>query len=1137
LHVVVANGLEPLADELAGLLATPLPDPFQSEVVAVPGAGVRTWLVARLAERLGATAPAARDGVVANVRFVYPAELVHRALTPAALAPAGGGESPRAGRWSVGPLTWAILELLRTEPELAPSGATIDGLRARAIADLFDRYALRRPGMVHAWERGLDVDVTGAELREAVRWQPRLWRRLREHLGAPSSTTEMALAATELRLGRLEPDLPARVVLVGLASLPAPHLDVLTALAAQREVHVLAPAPSLALWERIAAVADELDDRPVARADDPSSSLAAHPLTAGWGRASREALLLLAACARRAGARVEVVGRAGAPTELADDAPLLARLQHQVAHDLTPPGPPRAGTSDLRPRLDPADRSVQWHRCHGAARQVEVLRDVVVRLLEEQVDGQPRFEPRDIVVMSPDVATFAPLVEAAFAGDPDHGVPPVPVRVADRSLTADTPLLDAVDALLALLDGRFRASEVLAFASRPAVRACLGITGEHLARFEDWIGITNVRWGLDSGSLAAFDVPPEASRNTWRSGLDQVLLGVTLPDDGPELALGDTVPCDGVEGADVEAAGMLAELVHRLGSAHERLTGQHSVASWCAALAEVARTLCAVADDDAWQWRGLDQALDELHDDAALVGAADRLVLPWTELAALTRAALGRRAGRPRFGTGAVTLTSTTALRGVPHRVVCWLGLDGELAASSSADDLTATPPCVGDRDPRSELRAELLDAVLAAGERLVICTTGRDLHTNAPVAPSVPIAELLDVIDATVRGVDPTGQGRRASELIAIDHPRHAWSEPNFVAGALGADPAWSFDAGARDAADARRSQQVPPSPLTLELSPEPIVEITVDELVRSLTEPLRSFAQHRLGVTLPDDAGPVSDLPPLALDSLERWQLAQSLLAARLAAGRAWDDEAHDAWVQVQRAAGRVPPMAFSMAELDRVTTLVDGLLDAAGRLGIHLTGPARSELVEIEVGGCHLTGELTGLVGERLVTLTPSQLGPRHQLEAWVRAAVLQVAHPNEAWRAVAFGRGKKDAVAWVSVQPRSADDALAALTTALDLASRARRSVIPASAKLTYELARGGRPDDVWRPSGNRRGEAHRPEASFLLGEADLDDLLAVPARPDEHGEEWGDAPSRLERWAHRLWTAVERTAIVDDEGVG
>ena len=56
------------------------------------------------------------------------------------------------------------------------------------------------------------------------------------------------------------------------------------------------------------------------------------------------------------------------------------------------------------------DRSVQVHSCHGVARQVEVLREVLLGLLADD----DTLEPRDILVMCPDIETYAPLIVAGF---------------------------------------------------------------------------------------------------------------------------------------------------------------------------------------------------------------------------------------------------------------------------------------------------------------------------------------------------------------------------------------------------------------------------------------------------------------------------------------------------------------------------------------------------------------------------------------------------------------------------------------------------------------------------------------------------------------------------------------------------
>ncbi|MDJ0114570.1 exodeoxyribonuclease V subunit gamma, partial [Rhodococcus erythropolis] len=80
----------------------------------------------------------------------------------------------------------------------------------------------------------------------------------------------------------------------------------------------------------------------------------------------------------------------------------------------------------------------QVHACHGPARQVEVLRECLLRLFEDD----PTLQPRDVLVMCPDVETYAPLVRAAF-GQGVHGHPGhlLRVRLADRGLRQTNPVL------------------------------------------------------------------------------------------------------------------------------------------------------------------------------------------------------------------------------------------------------------------------------------------------------------------------------------------------------------------------------------------------------------------------------------------------------------------------------------------------------------------------------------------------------------------------------------------------------------------------------------------------------------------------------------------------------------------------
>ena len=176
--------------------------------------------------------------------------------------------------------------------------------------------------------------------------------------------------------------------------------------------------------------------------------------------------------------------------------------------------------------------------------------------------------------------------------------------------------------------------------------------------------------------------------------------------------------------------------------------------------------------------------LDGILSEAA--GGAASATLALSEL----RALLGRRlAGRPtraNFRTGELTVCTLVPMRSVPHRVVCLLGLDDGAFPRRSprdGDDLLLADPHLGDRDPRTEDRQMLLDALLAARETLIITYNGNDERTNAALPPAVVVGELLDAVDATARRAHG-----RARDQVVTHHPLQPFDPRNFRAGGAGA-------------------------------------------------------------------------------------------------------------------------------------------------------------------------------------------------------------------------------------------------------------------------------------------------------------------------------------------------------------
>ncbi len=673
-----------------------------------------------------------------------------------------------------------------------------------------------------------------------------------------------------------------------------------------------------------------------------------------------------------------------------EPATLLGRLQADIRADRAP-----GGEADV-------DLSLQVHACHGAARQVEVLRDAVLHALSED----ETLEPRDVIVMCPDIERFAPLIEATFgAGSVDDEHPDarqgptaeLRVRLADRSLRETNPVLGVLARLLELTPARMTASEALDLADREPVRQRFRFTTEDMTRLGEWVGAVGARWGFDAQYRTRFglqDVP----QGTWAAGLDRLLSGVAIGGEEPQL-LNGVVPYDDVDSSSIDLAGRLAEYLERLQAIVEDFGERRPLEAWVRAAAEAADALCATSGANTRQRMELERLLRLVVQEAAIDEITSEAPLDVADFAALLEDRLAGRPTRANFRTGHLTVCTLQPMRSVPHRVVCLLGLDDTVFPRRSArdgDDLLLAEPRVGERDPRSEDRQILMDALMAATDRLIVTYTGNDERTNAQRAPAVPIAELLDVVRRSTGGGD-----------VVVRHPLQPFDPMNFEPGVLVGEAPWSFDAMTLDGARALVSERVArPAFLPGPLPPAAHGElIELERLVSFLGHPVRGFLRQRLGIGVNLRVREIEDGLPLELSALERWEIGGRLLSARLSG-----TEAQDA-VAAERARGTVPPGLIGEGRLAEIAGLVERVMTAAHDV---LDLEAERQTLDVRVpltDGRLIAGTISGLHGDVLQHVGFSRISPRQRLGAWARLLVLTAAFPHRGFSAVSVGRARK------------------------------------------------------------------------------------------------------------------------------
>lgn len=1108
-----ADRADALVEGLAGLLATPPDDPFARDVVVVAATGVERWLAQRLSHRLGSSEAAGAGGICAGVDFLRPRHLITEV----------------AGRvdddpWSPSRLTWSVLAILDAELDEPWLRVVADHLghdlpdderllrrsrrysTARRTAGLLHGYALQRPWMVEAWRAGEDVDGAGSALPEECRWQAELFRRLGQELGPqPAPDQRLARAAALWRSGEVVADVPDRLSLFGHTRMPWAELDVVCALGAHREVHLWLPHPSRERWEHRA---------PSATIPNALAGTLARPRRRSEHRRETTGNRFLASCARDVdelqAALTSVAGRVDHLPTAERPLTLLGRLQHDLVRDADEsPGLARAAAPSVE------DRSVQIHACHGPARQVEVLREVVVGLLQDD----PGLEPRDIVVMCPDVETFAPHIEAAFGsrstvatGHPGHGLR---VRLADRSAASVNPVADALRRVVAILaGGRGTATQIRDLLSLGPVRRRFGLTDDDLEQLDAWMLETAVRWGLDSRSRARWGLDGLAA-NTWRAGLDRLALGVATDLDGPRPS--QVLPVDDLSSTQIALVGRVTEAVSRLVHIDERAEGPLALPGWCDLLDHAVEALTDTPPAESWQCEQVHRLIGELRTSgAAATGADPSGALSSVEVAAVLDDVLAPRPTRANFRTGSLTVCTMVPMRSVPHRVVCLLGLDADAfprTPTPLGDDVLARHPLVGERDATGEDRQLFCDAVLSATQTLVITYTGASEHTGRALPPATPVGELLDQLERSVPDV-----GIRSRVVTA--HPLQSFDERAFVPGALlptedGATSAAPFSFDRAGFAGARASRR-PPRPVTSPFLEQSLPDldrdvVTLEELRTFVAHPVRTFVRSRLDLQLAYEQEPPGDDIALSVDSLEQWQIEDRLLRAVLAGADGYVAE------QDVRRSGILPPGLLGDAVLERARRRASPL--------VALSLPLRQEpahAVDVDVtlpDGRRVVGTVGGVRAGHGLDVVASRLLGRRLTVPWVDTLALSASGGARPFHLIGRvpGGGRAAQPGRVTLRAPDPGEALGHLSDLVDLWSAGMRAPLPLPLKTSERLAdtlRRRTPEVAasfaareWEGSFDIEGENSEPYHRLVFG---ADAPYSVPA------------DLGLERLATRLW---------------
>lgn len=1053
-----SNQLDLLKSLLCQLMRlNPLDDPFEPDVVLVQSPGMAQWLRLQVAQEFG---------IAANMEFPLPATFIWNMFT--CVLP----DIPKQSAFGKEAMTWKLMTLLPAQldnPLFEPLRHYLQGdlhadenqrklyqLAAR-VADLFDQYLVYRPEWIASWERGETV----AELADEHPWQPVLWRelvRLTAELGQPhwhrANLYQKFIQALEQAPTRPQ-GIPKRLFIFGISALPPVYLSALKALSLHCDVHLMFTNPSRHYWGDIqdpkwVARQWRSHDGDTTRPFLPPPNIG-NPLLASMGKLGRDNFYLLA--------QLE-------PNDIeAFVEPQTDNLLHQLQRDILNLDDGTVLMPDAEHPRHPVaqnDHSIRINACHSPMREVEVLHDHLLHLLQ----ADPDLTPRDILVMVADINRYSPYIQAVFSAGAKTGaseqVQRIPFSISDRSASQAHPILQAFLQLLQLPYSRFAAEEILALLEVPALARQFGIDEQGLVLLRLWVEESGIRWGLDDAAVAAEGLPVTGS-HTWRFGVERMLLGYAMRTDSG--LFDDQLPYDEVSGLRAALVGQLAALLETLALWRQAFSCAHTPQAWAALLSDFLSQLFVSDTETEPVLALITRQIERLVEQAALARFDAPLSL--AVLRDALSAALDNERISQRFLAGQVNFCTLMPMRSIPFKVVCLLGMNDGVYPRSLPPlgfDLMAGRSQRGDRSRRDDDRYLFLEAILSAQQQLYISYVGRSAQDNTPRAPSVLVSELLDYLQqsrilatdaAAIQAAcaeaqtssalpqkllqlytdaEPHLQAHLVSEqTLTPFSPRNFMAEPKDEGGA-----APTANAEARSPSSfagqwlPSASRSGTPAPAFWAQSWQPEAgecELELDAVRQFYRHPVRAFFRQRLRVSFDAPQAGVPDNEPFGLDGLGRYGINQQLLNILL------NQESPEQFFRRLRAEGRLPYGSFG--ELIWENLLAD--MQALSARIAHERQDTFDWEVELELGDdsapLQLHGWLQGVQDDGLLRWRPGTLNAVDALNLWLEHLVYcLVCHQRAVEPGVSRMLGRDESQ--YAFAPLAASEARAHLTRLLE-----------------------------------------------------------------------------------------------------
>jgi len=697
---------------------------------------------------------------------------------------------------------------------------------AERVANLFDQYQIYRAGMIAEWNDNRLVYSDS----ETEKWQKWLWQKLDidHHIRARYKIRLDLLDAFKNEENRHRIKLKYPVINLFGNSIYTPfHIEIFDKLSEITDVSHFIIYPS---------------------EDITKTNEARNSLLKSWGKKYSElASIMNTDCIE------SVCADPG-------DKCLLNKVQHLVLRN-TESSEAVAATSEF---LD-SDESIQINSAYTEVREVEILFNYLTDLKNRHKD----LYPRDILVLTTNIDLYAPYIKAVF----NNAGFKIPYKILGVSASQKESVITAFTSILDFGENDFTSEKVLSLLETKHISARYEITD--LEKIRALVDKANIRFGIDKPETDEQGKDYDETRwVSWDFGLKKLTLGYAMLTEnlydmpGEESGL---YPFNDIEEESGQEIFRLTTFINDLKNVVRAKKETRTLKEWKDfVIADVLEKMIQAANADKPDLAIIYYRLNSQEEAEKLKDENDEpLRVEFTVFWQGIKRSLMSEPGEFGFNSGKVTFSSYRAARGLPAKVIAFLGLNSSVFPPRDSPygfDLISKYPETGDHNKKENDKMLFLETLMSARSHLYLSFIGKDRKDNTNIPPSIVADQLMDFLEGMVE--NPTF----IREKLLQEHPLHGFSgkyrkdDRRFFSYLYGEKAGMAF----QDKTEADSMTE--------------LREISLFQLRKFLEDPIKWYYEKVMGIKFEEIEGPLSETEMLEPDHLQKWEIRKVFMETRL-------------------------------------------------------------------------------------------------------------------------------------------------------------------------------------------------------------------------------------------------------------